>query len=241
MKTIPIEDVLLQEGVRPVDSKRVEHYKKEYSEGREVPPVLVDANGSLVDGRHRYIAQRLLGRATIETVLHIPTPHDFQASQELEKAINKATLEAVGRVPFVDRRNAIDIRCQLANKKNQIRLQEEDQTKAEQYIVKVTGQIASLQTLLKKYRKLLDKSPHYAGLIDETSLKVGRLEHDLAFAKKDLDRIQRILKSHKKLLSEFLSQTPGKGFPTNGEMLVADDELKEAEREARGEAFPTIY
>ena len=89
--------------------------------------------------------------------------------------------------------------------------------------------------MLKKYRKLLDKSPHYAGLIDETSLKVGRLEHDLAFAKKDLERIQRILKSHKKLLSEFLSQTPGKGFPTNGEMLVADDELKKLEREAQDE------
>ena len=241
MKTIPIEDVLLQEGLRPVDSKRVEFYKQQYTERREVPPVEIDANNVLVDGHHRYTAQRLLGRTGIEVVLHIATPFDAPGSQAIAAAISAATKEAVARVPFIDRRNAIDIRCQLANKKNQIRLQEEDQSKAEQYIVKVTGQIASLQTLLKKYRKLLDKSPHYAGLIDETSLKVGRLEHDLAFAKKDLDRIERILKSHKKLLSEFLSQTPAKGYPTNGEMLVADDELKEAEREARGEKFPTIY
>jgi hypothetical protein len=148
----------------------------------------------------------------------------------------------VARVPFIDRRNAIDIRSQLACKKNQITPARGGcRRKAEQYIVKVTGQIAALQTLLKKYRKLLDKSPHYAGLVDETSLKIGRLEHDLAFAKKDLDRIEGITTSLKKLIKEFLSLTPAKGYPTNGEMLVADDDLKEAEREARGESFPTIY
>ena len=241
MKTIPIEDVLLQEGLRPVDSKRVEFFKQQYTERREVPPVEIDANNVLVDGHHRYTAQRLLGRTGIEVVLHIATPFDAPGSQAIAAAISAATKEAVARVPFIDRRNAIEIRSQLACKKNQLRLQEEDATKAEQYIVKVTGQIAALQTLLKKYRKLLDKSPHYAGLVDETSLKIGRLEHDLAFAKKDLDRIDGITTSLKKLIKEFLSLTPAKGYPTNGEMLVADDDLKEAEREARGESFPTIY
>ncbi len=236
-----VDEILQDSGIRPLNSDRVAHWKKEFEQGRDVPAILVDGNLVVVDGNHRLTAARLLKHTTIAAERHIATPLDTNGRQKIADAISAATKEAVSRIPFIDRRNASEIRFQLACKKNQIRLQEEDQTKAEQYIVKVTGQIAALQTLLKKYRKLLDKSPHYAGLIDENSLKVGRLEHDLAFAKRDLERIQRILKSHKKLLAEFLSQTPAKGFPTNGEMLVEDDDLKKAESEARGEKFPTIY
>jgi hypothetical protein len=236
-----VDEILQDSGLRPLNSDRVAHWKKEFEQGREVPAILVDENLVVVDGNHRLTAARLLKHKTIAAERHIATPFDLNGRQKIADAISAATKEAVARVPFIDRRNAIEIRSQLACKKNQLRLQEEDATKAEQYIVKVTGQIAALQTLLKKYRKLLDKSPHYAGLVDETSLKIGRLEHDLAFAKKDLDRIEGITTSLKKLIKEFLSLTPAKGYPTNGEMLVADDDLKEAEREARGESFPTIY
>lgn len=234
-------DEIQDSGVRPLNSDRVAHWKKDFEQGREVPAILVDENLVVVDGRHRLTAARLLKHKTIAAERHIATPLDLHNRSAIADAIGAATKEAVSRIPFVDRRNASEIRCQLACKKNQIRLQEEDKSKAEAIITKLTGQLVSLKALEKKYKKSLDKQPHFAGLVDETSLKIRRIEADLEFWKKDLDRITRILKSHKKLLTEFLSQTPGKNFPTNGEMLVADDDLKKAESEARGEPFPTIY
>jgi molecular chaperone DnaK (HSP70) len=230
-----VDEIVYNESFRTLDSKRVDYYKKEFEQGREVPPILVDENLVLMDGIHRLTAARLLKHKTISAQRHIQTPLDLHSRSAITDAISAATKQAVARIPFIDRRNASDIRCQLTNKKNQIRLQEEDQVKAEQTIVKLTGKIAALQTLLKRYRKLVEKQPHYAGLVDETSLKIRTFEADLEFWKKDLDRVTRIVDSLKKLLKGFLAQTPGKGFPSNGEMLAADDELKKEEREAANE------
>jgi hypothetical protein len=231
-----VDEIVYQESsVRPLNSDRVAYYKKEFEQGRDVPPILVDNNLMLVDGAHRLTAARLLGHDTISAQLHIQTPLDLHNRAGIADAISRATTNALSRQPFVDRREASSIRVQVSNKKSQIAAQEGEQQKAEQYIVKLTGQLVSLRALDKKYRKLLDKSPHYAGLADETSLKIRRLEGDLEFAKKDLARIERIVASHKKLLAEFLSQTPGKGFPTNAELLEQQNEIKKLEAEAANE------
>jgi hypothetical protein len=235
MKLNVDEVVFEQHPLRPVNSARVDFYKKELEHGREVAPILVDENNMLVDGVHRLVAHQLLGQKTIAAERHIPTPLDLPHNKAIADTISALAKASLANVKFVDRRVASSVHCELANKKNQLRLQEEDQTKDEQTIVKITGKLVSLRALNKKYRSLLDKSPHYAGLVDETSLKISGLESDLAFWKKDLDRVTRIVDSLKKLLKEFLAQTPGKGFPTNGEMLVADDELKKLEREAANE------
>ena len=230
---LSVDEVIYEQ--RPVNSDRVAFYKKEFEQGRDVPPILVDDSRRLVDGIHRLTAARLLKHKTISAERHIATPLDLYSRAAITDAISAATKEAVSRIPFIDRRQASAIRCELASRKNQIRLQEEDQTKAEQIIVKLTGQLASLRKLEKKYRGLVGKSPHYSGLVDETSMKIRRLDSDLEFWEKDLDRVLRIIASHKKLLDEFLAQTPRKGFPTNAEMLVADDELKKLENEAASE------
>jgi hypothetical protein len=230
-----VDEIVYNESFRTLDSKRVDYYKKEFEQGREVPPILVDENRVLMDGIHRLTAARLLKHKTISAERHIQTPLDLHSRSAITDAISAATKQAVARIPFIDRRNASDIRCQLASKKNQIRLQEEDQTKAEQIIVKLTGQLVSLRKLDKKYRALVGKAPHYSGLAEETSLKIRRLEADLEFWKTDLARVSRIVASHKKLLAEFLSQSPGKGFPTNGELLQQQDELRKLEAEAVSE------
>ncbi len=154
---------------------------------------------------------------------------------EIVDAISAATKQAAACVPFIDRRVASSIRVQVSNKKAQIAAQEGDQQKAEQTIVKLTGKIAACRPLLKKYQQALAKQPHFSGLVDETAKKIATFESDLAFWKKDLDRVKRIVDSQKKLLKEFLAASPGKNYPTNGEMLVADDELKQLEREAAAE------
>lgn len=230
-----VDEIVFQESFRTLDSKRVDFYKKEFSAGREVPPILVDENLVLMDGIHRLTAARLLGLKTIAVERHVQSPMDLHNRVKIADAITAATKEAVARVPFIDRRQASEIRCQLLNKQNQIKANEEEQNKTEQIIVSLTGKIAVLQPLLKKYRAGLAKQPHYAGLVDETSLKITNLERDLVFWKKDLGRVTRIVESQKKLLKEFLSQTPGKGYPTNGELLQQQDELRKLEREAASE------
>jgi hypothetical protein len=163
-------------------------------------------------------------------------PADSPGSQEIQKAISAATKEAVSRVPFIDRREASTVRCQFLQKQAQVELQKKDKTAAEQTVVKMTGQIAALDALLRKYRKLLDKQPTiYSPLVDETNLKINKIRHNLEFETKDLDRITRILDSHEKLLQEWLVQTPGKGYPTNLELLKQQDELKKLEADAANE------
>lgn len=221
---------------RPLDDAQIAFYRGEFEAGRAVAPIVVDGNLNLQDGTHRLAAAKQLGHKTIRgEFFHVASHMDLPNNQKIADAISAATKEAVARVPFIDRRQASQIRCELGTRKAQIAGQEEDQVKAEQTIVKLTGKIAALRPLLKKYQQAMPKQPHYSGLVDETAKKIATLESDLAFWKKDLDRVTRILASHKKLMAEFLSQTPGKGFPTNGEMLVADDELKKLEREAANE------
>jgi len=228
-------DEIVYDQTRTVNSDRVAHYKKEFEQGREVSPILVDDTNQLVDGIHRLTAARLLKHKTIAAERHVATPLDLYNRSAITDAISRATTEAMARVPFVDRRQASEIRNQLRVKQAQIEGNEAEQTKTEQIIVSLTGKVAALRPLLKKYQAGLAKQPHYAGLVDETSLKMSNLERDLVFWKKDLERVTRIVVSQKKLLKEFLAQTPGKGFPTNGELLEQQDELRKLEREAANE------
>ena len=163
---------------------------------------------------------------------HITTPFDLPGRKEVADAISRATKEAVARVPFVDRRNASSLRCEFENFKGRLHGQEADRVKAEQAIVKFTGRLVDLRKLLKKYQELAAKSPQYSQRVDETASKITTVESELAFHKKDLERVSRIIDSIKKLMKQFLADTPGKGYPTTAEMLRDQDELRKLEAEA---------
>ena len=90
----------------PINPERVKFWKSEFAAKRDVPPIEVDTEMNLVDGRHRLTAAEELGHKTIAVVLHVASLMDLPRNKEMSAAIGAASREAISRVKFVDRREA---------------------------------------------------------------------------------------------------------------------------------------
>ena len=88
-----------------------------------------------------------------------------------------------------------------------------------------------LRKLKKQYEKVTETQPRNQHLIEEVATKITAGEQNLALAKKNEERLSRIVASINTQIEEFLKASPGKGFPTNAAFLKAAAELQKMERE----------
>jgi hypothetical protein len=152
-----------------------------------------------------------------------------QEREEITTAISAATESVKPNV--VDRRDPVSLRNELANMQVRHDLQEKDRQYCAASVVEVTGKLVAQQKLLEKYQKLVVKQPHYERGIEDLKLTIRKLGRDLDFAKDRESRLTKIVDSIKKQIKEFLEHTPGKGFPSNAQMLKDHESVQQMEKE----------
>jgi hypothetical protein len=224
-----VSEIIYRESpANPINPARVEFYKGEFRAKRDVEPILVDENQVLVGGVHRLSAAKALGHKTIAVESHVQTPLDLHGRKGIADAISQAT-ESV-KPKFVDRRDPVGLRNELANFQVRHDLQEKDRQYCAASVVEVTGKLVAQQKLLAKYEKLVVKQPHYQSGIEDLKLRIRKLQRDLDFAKDREARLTKIVDSIKKQIVGFLAHQP-EGFPSNAQLLKEAAEVKNMERE----------
>lgn len=232
MKQHQINEIKYQENTwNPLNAERVAFYKAEFAAKRDVAPIEVDAEMNLVEGRHRLEAAKALGHKTIAAVLHIASPMDLPGRQAIADAINRDAKERTKNVKVVDRREAPTVRAELENLQRRGAAQEAERAAAAQSVVTLTGRLVQLRKLKKQYEKVTETQPRNRSLIEEADTKITAGEQNLALAKKNEERLTKIVASINTQIEDFLKASPGKGFPTNAAFLKESAELQKMERE----------
>jgi hypothetical protein len=232
MKQFQVSEIKYQENTwNPLNAERVAFYKTEFAAKRDVAPISVDEEMNLVDGRHRLAAVKELGHKTIAGDLHIMTPLDLPGRKAVADAIDASSRERAKQIKIVDRRDPASVRTELGNLQRRGAAQESDLSGAQQYVVQLTGRLVSLRKLKKQYEKVTEAQPRNRSLIEEVDGKISAVEQNLTVAKKNQDRLTRIVASIAEQVTGFLAQSPGKGFPSNEKLLADHTEVKKLERE----------
>jgi chromosome segregation ATPase len=231
-QTLKIEELNTREHTLvQLDEKTVQRYVDDFDAGREVPPVSIDTERNVVDGCHRLAAAKRLGRKTIEVVPHIMTPLDLPGRKAIADGINRDAQQRTKNVKVVDRREAPTLRAELANLQHRGAAQETERAAAAQYVVTLTGRLVQLRKLKKQYEKVTETQPRNRALIEEVDTKITAGEQNLAQAKKNEERLTKIVASINTQIEEFQKASPGKNFPTNAEFLKEAADLQKMERE----------
>ena len=162
---------------------------------------------------------------------HIATPLDLPGRKAVADAIDAVGRERAKQIKIVDRREPASIRTELQNFQRRGSAQEVDLVSSQQYVVQLTGRLVSLRKLKKQYEKVTEAQPRNRRLIEEVDTKISAGENSLTVAKKNEERLARIVASINTQIENFLKASPGKGFPTNEKLLADHAEVKKLERE----------
>jgi|HubBroStandDraft_1064217.scaffolds.fasta_scaffold00047_11 hypothetical protein len=126
------------------------------------------------------------------------------------------TLETVPK----DYRDPVAIKHELKNREAQIQLDEDTLAKTSRSVVVATGKLAALRKLRKEHAKNAETQPTCESYLRDIDVKIERQEEAVADLTAHEARLGRIVDAKKKLLSDFLRQTPHKKLKTNKELLA---------------------